>query len=219
MARARILIAATDADLRGTLARWLMGSGYGVELAESPKRAREVIATEPIALAIVALDGLGESGEDVARELGDLVGRLIVIQESADGDDAGAAEGSIAKPLRQDEVLARVGAALPPPASDAADPVPELLRFAGYVMDLGGRVCRDDLGREVPLDQGGVPTLLVARSPASLAGSSRGTSCARAAVGGRGAEGDVIAGVARHARGRACGARSRKSTWAIPGSS
>ena len=67
------------------------------------------------------------TGEDVARELGDLVGRLIIVQESADGDAAGVAEGSIAKPLRQDEVLARVKAALPPPASDTADAVPEVL--------------------------------------------------------------------------------------------
>jgi DNA-binding response OmpR family regulator len=100
MAKARILIAATDADLRATLARWLMASGYGVELAESPKRAREVVATEPIALAIVAPHGLGETGEDVARELGDLVGALITIQDSTDDETAaGAAEGSIVKPL------------------------------------------------------------------------------------------------------------------------
>jgi DNA-binding response OmpR family regulator len=97
MAKARILIAATDADLRATLARWLMASGYGVELAESPKRAREVVATEPIALAIVAPHGLGE---DLARELGDLVGALIIIQDSTDDEAAaGAAEGSIVKPL------------------------------------------------------------------------------------------------------------------------
>ena len=94
MTKTRILIAATDAELRGTLARWLMASGYGVELAESPRRAREVVATEPIALAIVAPHGLGE---DVARELGDLVGAVLIIQESA-GDEtaAGAAEGSAA---------------------------------------------------------------------------------------------------------------------------
>jgi DNA-binding NtrC family response regulator len=39
----RILVVAEDAPLRATLARWLMAAGYAVELAESPKRAREVI--------------------------------------------------------------------------------------------------------------------------------------------------------------------------------
>jgi DNA-binding NtrC family response regulator len=40
--------------IRATLARWLMAAGYSVELAESPKRAREVVENEAIALCILA---------------------------------------------------------------------------------------------------------------------------------------------------------------------
>jgi two-component system, OmpR family, response regulator len=185
MTKTRILIAATDAELRGTLARWLMASGYGVELAESPRRAREVVATEPIALAIVAPGGLGE---DLAGELGDLVGAVLIIQDSA-GDEtaAGAAEGLIVKPLRQDDVLARVKAALPPPASETTEAVPdEVLRFEGFVLDVGGRTCRDELGRDVPLKRAEF-TLLVtlARQPGRVFARDQ----LRQAVSGRGGTG------------------------------
>lgn len=182
MTKTRILIAATDADLRGILARWLMASGYGVELAESPKRAREVVATEPIALAIVAPHGLGE---DLPRELGNLVGAVLIIQENA-GDEtaAGAAEGSIVKPLRQDEVLARVKAALPPPVSETTEAVPDdVLQFEGYVLDVAGRACRDERGRDVPLTRAEF-TLLVtlARQPGRVFARDQ----LRQAVSGRG---------------------------------
>jgi len=66
----RILVVADDAALRATLARWLLGAGYGVELAENSKRAREVLAQDSIALALLAPEELGETGADLARELG-----------------------------------------------------------------------------------------------------------------------------------------------------
>jgi DNA-binding NtrC family response regulator len=46
MMKPRILVVAGDAPLRATLARWLLAAGYAVELAESPRRARQVIAEE-----------------------------------------------------------------------------------------------------------------------------------------------------------------------------
>src|SRR6266705_2199548 len=69
MARSRILVVADDAALRASLARWLMAAGYGVELSESPSRARDVVANHDIALAIVAPNGLGVAGVELAREL------------------------------------------------------------------------------------------------------------------------------------------------------
>jgi len=48
MAKPRILIVADDASLRATLARWLLGAGYAMELAESARRAREVLASESV---------------------------------------------------------------------------------------------------------------------------------------------------------------------------
>jgi DNA-binding NtrC family response regulator len=52
--RHRILVAAEDVALRLILARWLMSAGYSVELAESERRAREILAHSRIALTILA---------------------------------------------------------------------------------------------------------------------------------------------------------------------
>src|SRR5712671_20525 len=67
MAKQRILVVAHDAGLRATLARWLIAAGYSVELAESAKHARRVLANERIGLAIAAPDELDRS--DLAFEL------------------------------------------------------------------------------------------------------------------------------------------------------
>jgi len=42
--RHRILVVAQDVVLRSTLARWLMSAGYSVELAESERTGRQVLA-------------------------------------------------------------------------------------------------------------------------------------------------------------------------------
>ena len=77
----RILVVAEDAPVRATLARWLMAASYAVELAESPKRAREVIENEAVALAILAPQRLDGAGQELARELRGAIGRLIVVIE------------------------------------------------------------------------------------------------------------------------------------------
>ena len=67
MTKPRILVVAVDASLRASLARWLLTAGYAVELAEGAKRAREAIDAGDIALAVLAPDGLGPAGEELAR--------------------------------------------------------------------------------------------------------------------------------------------------------
>ena len=57
--RHRILVVAQDVMLRSTLVRWLMPAGYSVELAESGRRAREVLAAHPVALTILVRDRSG----------------------------------------------------------------------------------------------------------------------------------------------------------------
>jgi len=66
--KSRILVVSPDAEMRATLGRWLIAAGYAVEPAEGEKHAREVAATQPIALAIVAVGGPDEAGADAARE-------------------------------------------------------------------------------------------------------------------------------------------------------
>jgi DNA-binding response OmpR family regulator len=163
MTKPRILVVADDAPLRATLARWLLAADYAVELAESPKRAREVIARESIALALVAPARLDETGIDLARELGGKVEHLIMIEEPADeagGPSHPLAGNSIRKPLTELDVLARVKAALgaEPAAVEAAGP--QLLHFGDYTLDAGGRTCLDALGKEVPLTRAEFSLLL-----------------------------------------------------------
>lgn len=51
-------------------------------------------------------------------------------------------DGYLERPLREGDVLARVAAALGTQA-DTAEAAPELLRFAGYTLDITGRRCLD----------------------------------------------------------------------------
>ena len=93
-------------------------------------------------------------------------------------------EPRIVKPLRQDEVLARVKAALPPPVKETTEAVPDdVLQFEGYILDVGGRACRDERGRDVPLTRAEF-TLLVtlARQPGRVFARDQ----LRQAVSGRG---------------------------------
>jgi DNA-binding response OmpR family regulator len=153
MMKHRILVVGNDMGLRAVLARWLIAAGYSVELAESARRAREVLTHERIGLAILATE-LPDGG-DFARELRAAVDRLIVVKDLPRDSrpppvQAVQADGYLAKPLREDDVLAQIGAALRIEA-DTAEIAAQPLRFAGYTLDAGGRNCRDAAGRIVAL--------------------------------------------------------------------
>jgi two-component system OmpR family response regulator len=165
MTKQCILVVADDAELRATLARWLMAAGYAVELAESLKRAREVVAGTGIALALVAPDQLGAIGAEPARELGGPVEHVIVIEAPSDAAGARtgppiAASGYISRPVSEPEVLAKVRAALGPAPIREAQARPQLLQFEGYTLDAGGRTCVDAKGQEVTLTRAEFSLLL-----------------------------------------------------------
>jgi DNA-binding response OmpR family regulator len=187
MMKQRILIVGEDTGLRATLARWLIAAGYSIELAESARRAREVLAHERIGLAIVAPERM--DGGDFACELRTAVDRLILVTDPADDSSqsigqAVRADGYLARPLREDDVLARIDAALRIEA-DAAEAAPELLRFDGYTLDAVGRSCRDASGRVVTLTRAELSLLLtLARRPGRVVSRDELTR----AVAGRGAE-------------------------------
>jgi len=142
MLKPRILVVASDTQLRAAMARALMAAGYGVEVAENLRRAREAAADADIALAIVAPDGPGSA--DASGELAAEVDQVITITGASGG---GPAPGEI----DEDDLLARVKQALRPVAVDEAMGGVETLRFEGYTVDAGGRTCVDAAGRKVPL--------------------------------------------------------------------
>ena len=168
MAKQRILVVGDDAGFRATLARWLIAAGYSVELAESAKHARRVLANERIGLAIVALDQLDRS--NLASELRAAVDRLILVTAPTSDSSlpmgvAVRADGYLPSPLREDDVLARIDAVLGI-ETNAADVAPELLRFAGCTLDAVGRNCFDASGRAVALTRAELTLLLsLARQP------------------------------------------------------
>src|SRR5215470_18947132 len=90
MMKKRILVVGDDAGLRATLARWLIAAGYEVELAESAKHARRVLAHEKIELAIVAHEH--PDGDDLACELRPKVDRLILMTGPAGGSSPRTAQ-------------------------------------------------------------------------------------------------------------------------------
>jgi two-component system, OmpR family, response regulator len=160
----RILVVAEDMSVRATLARWLIAANYAVELAEGPKRAREVIENETIALAIVAPQRLGAAGLDLACELRRTIGRLIVVTEPS--TDAGSqtvaaieSDGSISKPLNETEVLATVVASLPTRLQEES-PSSDLISFERHILDVRGRRCRTLNGEDIPLTRGEFTVLL-----------------------------------------------------------
>ena len=160
--KSRILVVAHEPEVRATLARWLMAAGHAVELAEGPKRAREVAGAQPLSLAIVAVDDVGGAGVD-ALELGNLAGALITIRDRNDAPSTSAppANGLILKPLEHDEVLRAVDAVLRPPAGPSPPDEPEWLRFEGYTLAVAGRTCVDAKGTAVPLTRTEFSVLLM----------------------------------------------------------
>ncbi len=163
MTKSRILVVADDAALRATLARWLMTAGYAVELAESPKRARQVVESTSIALALLAPDRLGPDGTELAREFTSQSAHVLIIEAEAGEAAAGpplSAEGTIGRPLCEPDVLARIKSVLgaAPVAEERA--APRLLRFEGYTLDADGRTCVDAGGQEVVLTRAEFSLLL-----------------------------------------------------------
>lgn len=161
MVKPGILVIADDAALRATLARWLMQAGYAVELAESPRRAHEVAAKAVISLAMVAPQGLGAPGIELAHELADTVEHVILIGEPpGNGTSVDQLSVRISLPLSEPDVLAKITSVLRPAPAREAPAEPQVLRFEGYTLDAGARTCLDAQGQEVTLTRAEFSLLL-----------------------------------------------------------
>lgn len=161
MVKPGILVVADDASLRATLARWLLQAGYAVELAESSRRAHEVASNAAISLAMVAPQGLGAPGIELAHELTDVVEHVIMIGEPAGNRGApGEPNLCISMPLSEPDVLAKVRSVLRPAPVQEAPSGPQILRFEGYTLDAGARTCVDARGQDVTLTRAEFSLLL-----------------------------------------------------------
>ncbi len=147
--RSRIMVVSRDVAQRARLARLLSGSGYRVEIAESPGHACR-IGFDGIDLAIVAPNGLGPMGKGLVQDLRATVGRVLLV--AAPGDK-GEWHHQLRNVSGEDGLLARVAEALAPSAAPEPQERP-VLQFAGYRLDLAGHSLLDTTGKEVPLTHG-----------------------------------------------------------------
>jgi DNA-binding response OmpR family regulator len=84
VARHAVLIVAQNADLRAVLAHRVRAAGYSSELAESSKRVREITDGARVDLAIVAPGEFGSSGFELAQDLRDSVGQVVLLAKNDD---------------------------------------------------------------------------------------------------------------------------------------
>jgi adenylate cyclase len=127
-----------------------MSAGYGVEVAENERRAREVLADHNVALTILAAGGSVAAAFGLDGSCGK---RIVVTDQSTDtsppGPAASATNGCLSIPLDEQAVLAGVRSLLQPPPQ--AKRLPEALCFDGFTLDLAGHSLRDAGGKEVSL--------------------------------------------------------------------
>jgi two-component system OmpR family response regulator len=108
---AEVLLVGDDRALNAEMAAFLAAQGYAVHDAADAGEARRVLAARPIAVVVLDL-----SGEDAARLRRDLARANAppVLLLSALGQDpelpAGGRHHEVAKPIRADELLARISA-------------------------------------------------------------------------------------------------------------
>lgn len=192
MAKPRILIVTDDAALRATLARWLLAAGYAVELAESSRRAREVMSTESLNLAIMDPDGMGAAGAELAHEIAERIKHVILVAQPAKegavtSELSGQLGACLSWPFSEQDLLARVRSELESVPTVAAPDGPQFLHFEGYTLDAEARSCLDAKGQEVTLTRAEFSLLLAfARQPGRVLSRDELTHV----VAGRGAEPD-----------------------------
>ena len=141
-----ILVVAQDVVLRSTLALWLMSAGYGVELAEGERRAREILADHRGALTILAGGRSGASAFDLYGSCGKWIVVTEPPQDAALLDavlpehSASAVNGCLSISLDEQAVLAAVKSALQvePDVRGGGLQQPEILSFDAFTIDLTG---------------------------------------------------------------------------------
>ena len=144
-----ILIVDDDPGMRVLLSNLLRRSGFLVTSAGDYGEMIGELESRQVDLMLLDIMLPSVNGFDICREVrGGACGDIPIIMISARGEEADrvaglelGADDYIAKPFGQSEVLARVRAVLrrPPLAEAASKTKPQILRFAGWTMDLRRR--------------------------------------------------------------------------------
>jgi two-component system OmpR family response regulator len=163
-AQETLLVVDDEEDIRDLLEGYLTGQGYDVLTAGDGTEMRRHMAAARIDLVLVDLGLPGEDGLRLTRYLREHTDVAVIIVtgkgEPVDrvvGLEVGA-DDYVAKPFDLRELLARIRSVLrrARPAGQTVDAIlaPEVVRFAGWHLDLGGRRLIAPAGVEVPLTTG-----------------------------------------------------------------
>jgi two-component system OmpR family response regulator len=161
---AHILVVDDEPEIAGLLRRYLAAQGYEVSTAEGGEAMRRVMANADIDLVLLDLGLPGEDGLALMRSLretssvavivvtgrGDPVDRIVGLEVGADD--------YVTKPFDVRELAARVRSVLrrtrdKPSESEASVPR-DVVRFAGWTLDLGARRLASSQGTAVDLTTG-----------------------------------------------------------------
>ena len=151
--RKRVLIVAQQIEPRARIARVLHAAGYAVELAESRKRAIELVTGRKIDAAIIVHSA---DLTDLARELREIPVRTMVLgQDEMIRPDRDALRG-LEQGLDQQKLLDWLNRSMTTrrTAGDEPTPAATSLRIEDCQLDLAGFSFIDSNGREVPLTRG-----------------------------------------------------------------
>ncbi len=110
-----VLIVQVDSPERAALAAFLQGEGYEVCVADSVKRARELVVDRRVSLVLCDLGVPGIAGHYLLPQLRGVLGDEVppVVEISADPEASGRVPGIaavLAQPLHPDDLLAAVDA-------------------------------------------------------------------------------------------------------------
>jgi DNA-binding response OmpR family regulator/class 3 adenylate cyclase/predicted ATPase len=186
--RKRVLLVATEVELRARFARGLQSSGYAVELACNEERALRLAAEHNFQVAIVA-PGPSLANLAMIQQLCDRVPEVIML---ADGpDEIARLRRSLTgvhvfflKTADEGAVVTRVGE-MTASVDRNSSPVSSVLCIEDCKLDFAGCVFVDACGREVALTRAESNLLKeLASSPCQVLSRER----LRHAVAGRGAE-------------------------------
>ena len=171
--RKRLLLVASDFDLRAKIARALHSSGFAVELSSNEKRTLKLAENYSFPLAIVASRSFSPPNPAMMRELRNFVPEIIVVTRGAD---------EVAQASNESALIAQVREIMS--SKNGSYPTPKILFIANSRLDLAGHVFVDAEGREVALTRGESdllaelahsPCEVVSRDNLSRAVSGRGS--------------------------------------------
>lgn len=157
--KATILIVDDEPDVRDVLEEYFVAQGYAALCAASASAAREIVAGNPVDVALLDISMPGEDGLSLARYLREHYARIaIVMLTSADtvvdrivGLEMGA-DDYVSKPFDPRELLARVKSVLRRTSLAAcADLGAARVRVGRCVVDLDAHRLTDEAANDVPM--------------------------------------------------------------------